>query len=90
MSCRVYGMLWNDARTGVGEYVRLAWKVLNARLSANQISEGIGRIGEGNRTTGLLIAREVADLIDAEGWEPKTIEDRENGILEWAATEWVD
>ena len=43
---RIYGMLRNDARTGVGEYVRLAWKVWNEKLSVDEISEQILIIGE--------------------------------------------
>ena len=39
---------------------------------------------------GLLIASEVSDIIDADGWNPKTIEGREETLLEWAATEWAD
>lgn len=191
VSFRIYGMLANDARTRVGDYVRLAWRVVNEGLSVNEIDARIGDIGEefgideaiealrgdncyegwenelryvmfryeeflareqklnfsneqwekiwmvtasesiehiwpkstapekhrhrlGNlvllppklnsklqdlhpedkttdyRKTGLLIAGEVADRIDAVGWKRKTIEDRENALVEWAANEWAD
>ncbi|UOD32923.1 DUF1524 domain-containing protein [Massilia violaceinigra] len=43
---RIYGMLSYDARTGVGEYVRLAWRVINEKLSVRDISEAIGLIGK--------------------------------------------
>ena len=43
---RIYGMLYNDARTGVGSYVRLAWRVVNEKLTAKQISDAIGEIGK--------------------------------------------
>jgi hypothetical protein len=42
------------------------------------------------RKTGLLIAGEVADTIDASGWTAKSIEARETALLEWASTEWAD
>lgn len=191
VSFRIYGMLRKDARYRVGDYVRLAWRVVNDRLSVKEIDAGIAKIGEefgideaiqalradnryegwenelrymmfryeehmarrqklnysneqwekiwmvsasesiehvwpkstapekyrhrlGNlvllppklnsklqalspekkaahyRKTGLLIAGEVADRIDAGGWKRKAIEDRENAILEWASDEWAD
>lgn len=43
---RIYGMFSYDARTGVGEYVRLAWRVINEKLSVRDISEAIGLIGK--------------------------------------------
>lgn len=42
---RIYGMLNNDARTRVGEYARLAWKVINEKLDVAQITAGIRTIG---------------------------------------------
>ena len=42
------------------------------------------------RQTGLLIAGEVADVIDAAGWKSKSIKEREERLLEWAAEEWAD
>lgn len=191
VSFRIYGLLGNDARTRVGDYVRLAWRVVNENLSVEALNEAIGDIGEeftieaaiaamrdancyegwenelryfmyryeehlakkqklnfsneqwekiwmvspaesiehiwaksrapdkckhrvGNlvllpprlnsklqndapkdkasayRKTGLLIAGEVADIIDVDGWRTKSIEDREDVLLQWAATEWAD
>ena len=43
---RIYGMYGRDARTAVGDYVRLAWRVINERLSIENILEGILNIGE--------------------------------------------
>ena len=40
--------------------------------------------------TGLLIAGQVADLIKKDGWSSKTIDAREQAILDWAKTEWAD
>jgi hypothetical protein len=191
VSFRIYGMLRNDARTRVGDYVRLAWRIVNENLSVKSIETEIREIGEeftienavealrsancyegwerelryfmfryeehlsrkqklnfsneqwekiwmvspsesiehiwaktkasdkyrhrlGNlvllppklnstfqddapqdkadayRKTGLLIAGEVADIIEAGGWKKQSIEDREAALLDWAATEWAD
>lgn len=191
VSFRIYGMLGYDARTRVGEYVRLAWRVTNEKLSAAAIDAAIGSIGTeysiddavdalrnencyegwenelryfmyryeehltrqqklnfkneqwekiwmvspsesiehiqpqskagdrqrhrlGNlvllppklnsklqnldpkeksnayRKTGLLIAGQAADAIDKGGWKSKAIDDREEALLKWAATEWAD
>lgn len=188
---RIYGMLGNDARTRVGDYVRLSWQVINDQLTPKAIEhalDGIGRDfpitdavealqntdcyeswdGElryfmyryeehlarqsgqkfrneqwekiwmvsaaesiehiwaqskapvsvkhrlGNlvllpprlnsslqdddpasktaayRKTGLLIACEVADLIDRGRWTTKSIESREAALLAWAKVEWAD
>lgn len=188
---RVYGMLGKDARTAVGDYVRLAWDVVNKQLSGEQIASRIQEIGAaypieeaidalrdencyedwevelrylmwryeehlasaqhqkfsneqwnkiwmvspsdsiehiwpqskvpqrhrhrlGNlvllppklnsklsnrpakdkvddyRKTGLLIAGQVADIIEEHGWNGKLLEERENAILEWATLEWAD
>ena len=42
------------------------------------------------RKTGLLIAGEVADIIDTAGWKSSSIEEREERLIEWAAEEWGD
>jgi hypothetical protein len=191
VSFRIYGMLGNDKRWRVGEYVRLAWRVANDEIGSDEIDDGIEEIGSefsiddaveqlrydncyegwenelryfmfryeehlaeerdqnfsneqwekiwmvsaaesiehiwpsskapnkhrhrlGNlvllppnlnsklkdldptdksaeyRKTGLLIAGEVADIIDSEGWSKKTVDDREEALLDWAAGEWAD
>ena len=41
----MYGMQRLDARFGVGEYVRLAWRVVNELPSANDIEDDIREIG---------------------------------------------
>ena len=46
VSFRIYGLLNKDARTRVGDYVRLAWRVINKQLSVDAIDEAIGEIGE--------------------------------------------
>ena len=191
VSFRIYGLLNKDARTRVGDYVRLAWRVSNKELSVDAIDEAIGEIGEefpiedavdflrnencydgweaelryfmfryeehlareqklnfgneqwekiwmvspsesiehiwaksrapdktrhrlGNlvllppklnsalqnkpakdkaayyRKTGLLIAGEVADVIDTAGWKSRSVKEREERLLEWATEEWAD
>ncbi len=42
------------------------------------------------RTTGLLIAGAVADAIDKSNWNVKSVEQREEALLQWAKTEWAD
>ena len=42
---RIYGMYKNDARTSVGDYVKLAWKVINAKLSVDEILDELTQIG---------------------------------------------
>lgn len=44
---RIYGLCENDARTRVGDYVRLAWRVQNERLSSNVILDALTNIGSG-------------------------------------------
>jgi hypothetical protein len=190
VSFRIYGMLGKDARTRVGDYVRLAWQIVNEDLPVKSIALAIRSIGQeftiekavatlrqtncyegwegelryfmfryeehlskkqklnfsneqwekiwmvspsdsiehiwaksiapdetkhrlGNlvllppnlnsklqnktpeekaeayRKTGLLIAGEVADIIDASGWDAKSVKDREEALLAWAETEWA-
>lgn len=67
VSFRIYGMLMNDARTQVGNYVRLAWRIINEKLDANTIDAAIGDIG-----AEFPIEDAVDHLKDAncyEGWE---------------------
>ena len=46
VSFRIYGLLGKDARTGVGKYVRLAWLVVNKKLSVDAIDKALVEIGE--------------------------------------------
>ena len=43
---RIYGMMGYDARTRIGDFVRLAWKVAREMLLAEDISDELRRIGE--------------------------------------------
>lgn len=47
ISFRIYGLLSYDARTKVGDYVRLAWQIVNDKLSVKEIYAEIGKIGLG-------------------------------------------
>ena len=67
VSFRIYGMLAHDARTRVGDYVRLAWRIINEGLSPKAIAAAIGDIGEE-----FTIENAVATLQHDncyEGWE---------------------
>ena len=43
---RIYGMFNKDARTAVGDYVRLAWCIWNESLSADEVLKRLSRIGK--------------------------------------------
>jgi hypothetical protein len=72
-------------RHRLGNLVLLPPK-LNSKLQDLDPAEKI----EAYRKTGLLIANEVADRIEADGWKAKTIDAREDAILDWAKKEWAD
>ena len=42
---RIYGLYKKDARTAVGEYVRLAWRITKEKLSSDKILEELSEIG---------------------------------------------
>ncbi|MDE0308559.1 MAG: DUF262 domain-containing protein [Acidiferrobacterales bacterium] len=44
---RIYGMLGKDARTQVGNYVRLSWRIKKENLSVKEIQSEIQSIGKG-------------------------------------------
>lgn len=43
---RMYSMSGKDARYAVGDYIRLAWRIVNAKLDRNAILTGLSSIGE--------------------------------------------
>ena len=67
VSFRIYGLLGNDARTRVGDYVRLAWQIVNENLSVKGIDDAIGEIGEEFTIEDALGA--MRDDNCYEGWE---------------------
>jgi hypothetical protein len=60
-------MLGNDARTRVGDYVRLAWQVVNKTLSVRDIDVAIGDIGQDFTIDDAIAALRGANSY--EGWE---------------------
>ena len=67
VSFRIYGMMGCDARTRVGDYVRLAWKIAQRKLAVSDIHSEIQSIGKE-----FPIEDAVARLRNAncyEGWE---------------------
>ncbi len=42
---RIYGMYGRDARSSVGDYVRLAWRIVNESLSSKATLDGLSAIG---------------------------------------------
>ena len=42
---RIYGMFRKDARSAVGDYVRLAWRIVNEPLSPCETLKGLSEIG---------------------------------------------
>jgi hypothetical protein len=67
VSFRIYGLLGNDARTRVGDYVRLAWRVVNETLSVQQIDEAIGELGKDFTIDDAVAAMRNSNCY--EGWE---------------------
>jgi len=46
VSFRIFGMMGKDARTAVGDYVRLAWSISKEQISADVIKERLSSIGQ--------------------------------------------
>lgn len=46
---RIYGMYDKDARTAVGDYTKLAWKIIKEELSVNDIMKELSNIGKDYR-----------------------------------------
>ena len=42
---RIFGMFRRDARTGVGDYVRLAWRIVREEITTDQIMNDLSEIG---------------------------------------------
>lgn len=69
-SFRVFGLCRKDARTGVGDYVRLAWDTLNdTSLDANATKQRIANISEGTEHDIDWALKTVSNNNCYEGWE---------------------
>lgn len=70
ISFRVFGLCRKDARTQVGEYVRLAWDCLNTELSADEVERRLLKIGSNDREHSIDWAIEsIKNTNCYEGWE---------------------
>ena len=58
---RIYGMFNKDARWAVGDYIRLAWSIVNENLSVDEILKRLSKIGES-----FPIDRAVEELANAD------------------------
>lgn len=68
VSFRIYGMLNKDSRTGVGDYVRLAWSIVNEiSLSPQSIHSSLKAIGTGFPIEDAVDAMRNSNCYD--GWE---------------------
>ena len=59
---RIYGLYQKDARTAVGEYVRLAWRIINKNLSSDRILEELSEIGRDYPAAGIIKRRRGTDF----------------------------
>ena len=67
---RVFGLCGKDARTGVGDYVRLAWNIQNKpKLNVDEILDRITRLGESHSID--EVVNQAEKLNWYEGWEPE-------------------
>lgn len=64
---RMYGLAGKDGRTGVGDFVRLAWRIVHERLSYDDIASGIQAIGDRFPIADAIRATRGSNCY--EGWE---------------------
>jgi hypothetical protein len=70
ISFRVFGLCRKDARTQVGEYVRLAWDCLNTNLSEQIAEQRLLKIGSEDREHSIDWAVEsISNTNCYDGWE---------------------
>ncbi|ABC30288.1 uncharacterized conserved protein [Hahella chejuensis KCTC 2396] len=69
-SFRVYGLCAKDARTAIGDYVRLAWDVLNTpRITSEEVKQRLDRFSEGKEHDINEAIRQLQNENCYEGWE---------------------
>lgn len=67
---RVFGLCGKDARTGVGDYVRLAWDIRNKpEVNSDEILNRITKLGKAHSIDEVLSQAEKHNWY--EGWEPE-------------------
>ena len=64
---RIYGLMGRDARTSVGDFVRLAWRIVNERMSFDEMAEEIVDIGADFPISQAI--RTIRGTNCYEGWE---------------------
>jgi hypothetical protein len=70
ISFRVFGLCRKDARTQVGEYVRLAWDCVNTDITAAEAEARLLKVGSDDREHGIDWAVENIKKTNCyEGWE---------------------
>ena len=62
---RIFGMYRRDARTGVGDYVRLAWRIAQEKIPADQIMDELFSIGKDYPADQALRGLENSNCYDA-------------------------
>lgn len=68
---RIYGMYGKDARTSVGEYVRLAWNIANQKMRGDEIRAQLTIIGEEFPAKGAVDSLRKKDCYN--GWQEELI-----------------
>lgn len=62
--------------------------ILPPKLNSKLKDKSPGEKADEYKKTGLLVVQEVVNQLPA--WGPKSIEERENALLQWALQEWAD
>lgn len=68
-SFRIFGLCGKDARTAIGDYVRLAWEIQNQEINLKGIKEKITKISEGKEHDIEWAITQLKDENCYEGWE---------------------
>ena len=66
---RIFGLCRKDARTGRGDYVRLAWDILNCELNIDDISGKIKKLSKAEELSIDSAIRQIEDQNCYSGWE---------------------
>jgi len=68
-SFRVFGLCRKDKRTGVGDYVRLAWDMLNHDSNGDAVLQRMKKISEGTDHSIEWAVQHLSDANCYDGWE---------------------